>query len=442
MTSTLMAHAIVDVFNQPDMTNQNFKRHIANPISVFILIAKWLSLSLAIGFATGCASAFFLTALNWVTNWREDHLWIIALLLLGGLLIGLAYHYWGDSVVKGNNLLLEELHSPKQIIPFKMAPLVLFGTLVTHLFGGSAGREGTAVQMGGAIADRLSHWFKLDNFDRRIIIIMGISAGFASVFGTPIAGAIFALEVMVIGKVKYNALLPAFITAYIAHYSCTIWNVTHTHYSVPAVPAMTLTNLAYTISVALLFGLAALVFSRSIHFFSSVFKWIKYPPLRPFIGGILIALAFYLSGTSKYIGLGIPTIVASFTAVQPPYAFMIKILLTTFTLGAGFKGGEVTPLFFVGATLGSALFLVVPLPLALLAGMGFVAVFSGATNTPIACTLMGIELFGLDCGLYMAVACTVAYFASGNKGIYSSQVIGGTKSYVYARFHINKKTQE
>jgi H+/Cl- antiporter ClcA len=416
------------------MMNNNFERRIANPKNILVLISKWLSLSLAIGFATGCASAFFLTTLNWVTNWREDHLWIIALLPLGGLLIGLAYHYWGDSVVKGNNLLLEELHSPKQIIPFKMAPLVLFGTLATHLFGGSAGREGTAVQMGGAIADRLTHWFKLDNFDRQIIIIMGISAGFTSVFGTPIAGAIFALEVMVIGKLKYNALLPAFITAYIAHYSCTIWNVTHTHYSIQVVPAITITNLAYTISVALLFGLAALLFSRSQHFFSGVFKWIKYPPLRPFIGGVFIALAVYLSGTSKYIGLGIPTIVASFTAVQPPYAFLIKILLTTFTLGAGFKGGEVTPLFFVGATLGSALFLIVPLPIALLAGMGFVAVFSGATNTPVACTLMGIELFGLDCGIYMAIACTVAYFASGNEGIYSSQVICGAKGYVYGKF--------
>jgi H+/Cl- antiporter ClcA len=437
-----MAYAIVDVFNQPDMTNQNFKRRIANPKSVFILIAKWLSLSLAIGFATGCASAFFLTTLNWVTNWRESHLWIIALLPLGGLLIGLAYHYWGDSVVKGNNLLLEELHSPKQIIPFKMAPLVLFGTLATHLFGGSAGREGTAVQMGGAIADRLTHWFKLDNFDRQIIIIMGISAGFASVFGTPIAGAVFALEVMVIGKLKYNALLPAFVTAYIAHYSCTIWNVTHTHYSIPVVPEITITNLAYTIGVALVFGLAALVFSRSVHFFSSVFKLIKYPPLRPLIGGVFIALAVYLSGTSKYIGLGIPTIIESFTAVQPPYAFLIKILLTTLTLGAGFKGGEVTPLFFVGATLGSAMFLVVPLPMALLAGMGFVAVFSGATNTPIACTLMGVELFGLDCGIYMAIACFIAYFVSGTTGIYSSQIISGPKGYVYGRFHVNKKTPD
>lgn len=417
------------------MTNQNFKGHLTNPQSIIVFIAKWLLLCLAIGVCTGCASAFFLTTLNWVTNWREAHTWIIALLPVGGLIVGLSYHYWGEGVVKGNNLLLEELHTPKQIIPFKMAPLVLFGTLVTHLFGGSAGREGTAVQMGGAIADQFTHWFKLDNLNRQIIIIMGISAGFASVFGTPIAGAIFALEVMVIGKLKYYALLPAFITAYIADYCCTIWNVTHTQYSIPNVPGITTLNLLYTIGVAVLFGLAAMLFSKSVHLFSMLFKKINFPPMRPIIGGVVIAITVYLMGTTKYIGLGVPTIVDSFTTSQPPYAFLIKLLLTTFTLGAGFKGGEVTPLFFVGATLGSALFLVVPLPMALLAGMGFVAVFSGATNTPIACTLIGIELFGLNCGLYIAIACFVAYFVSGTTGIYSSQVISGPKGYVYGRFY-------
>jgi len=418
------------------MTNQNFTRHLAafKQFPVLFYCLKWLLLALAIGFLTGCASAFFLTGLNWVTHWRETHPWIIALLPLGGLLIGLTYHYLGSNIVKGNNLLLEELHTPKQIIPFKMAPLVLFGTLATHLFGGSAGREGTAVQMGGAIADRFTHWFKLGNTDRQIIIIMGISAGFASVFGTPIAGAIFALEVMIIGKLRYNALAPAFLVAFIANYSCNIWNVAHTHYAIPLVPDMTLQNIAYTIGVAVLFGLAALLFSKSVHFFSQLFKSIKYPPLRPVLGGILIALTVYFSGTTKYIGLGIPTIVESFTVAQPSYVFLLKLLLTTFTLGAGFKGGEVTPLFFVGATLGSALFLIVPLPMALLAGMGFVAVFSGATNTPVACTFMGMELFGIDCGIYIALACTVAYFVSGNKGIYSSQVVGGAKGYVYGRF--------
>lgn len=404
--------------------------------------AIWLLLAIPIGVLVGWASVFFLKSLDWVTNYRESHLWIIALLPLGGLAIGLSYHYLGESVVKGNNLLLEELHTPKKIIPFRMVPLVLFGTLATHLFGGSAGREGTAVQMGGAIADRFTKWFRLSDTDRKVIIIMGISAGFASVFGTPLAGAVFALEVMVLGKVRYQALLPSFIVAYIAHYTCILFNVHHTHYSIPAAPALQPDTLLYTLLCGILFGLAAMLFSKTVHFFSAQFKkFIICPPLRPVIGGVIIALIVWVMGTTKYIGLGVPTIVDSFSVQQPYYAFLIKLLLTTFTLGAGFKGGEVTPLFFVGATLGSALFLIVPLPMALLAGMGFVAVFSGATNTPIACTIMGIELFGSEAALYLGIACVVAYLFSGYTGIYASQISGGPKHFLYGKF-VKKSSHE
>ena len=165
------------------------------------------------------------------------------------------------------------------------------------------------------------------------------------------------------------------------------------------------------------------------------------PPLRPFIGGVIIAFLVWIFGTTKYIGLGIPTIVESFPHDLPPYDFIIKILLTAFTLGAGFKGGEVTPLFFIGATLGNALFFFVPLPIALLAGMGFVAVFSGATNTPIACTLMGIELFGAESGIYIGVACVVAYLLSGHNSIYSKQIIGEPKHQRFSN-HQGKKINE
>jgi H+/Cl- antiporter ClcA len=178
--------------------------------------------------------------------------------------------------------------------------------------------------------------------------------------------------------------------------------------------------------------LAALLFSRSTHFWGKLFsKNIKYPPLRPFIGGIILALAIYFIDTTKYIGLGVPMIVEAFSDTNAPYDFLVKILFTGFTLGAGFKGGEVTPLFFVGATLGSALSVVVPLPIALLAGMGFVAVFSGATHTPIACTVMGMELFGMGSGLYIGIACIIAYFFSGSVGIYKSQILKGPKSILY-----------
>ena len=400
-------------------------------IPIFVYLLKWLLITTIIGVLVGSVTAFFLITLDWVTNYRENNVWIIALLPLGGLVIGLMYYYWGKDVMKGNNLLIEEFHNSKQVIPLKMAPLVYLGTMITHLLGGSAGREGTAVQMGGAIADQFSHLFKFKPFERKILIVVGISAGFSSVFGTPLAAAIFALEVLILGRMRYEAIVPSFFAAFIAHYACLAWSVSHTHYSIPEVPEMTPVFFLYAVFAGILFGLVALLFSTSTHFFTSLFQRIKYAPWRPFLGGIAIALFVWSIGNTKYIGLGIPTIVASFTESQNSYDFAIKILLTAFTIGAGFKGGEVTPLFFVGATLGNMLVWFIPLPMALLAGMGFVAVFSGATNTPLACTLMGIELFGAQSGLYIGIACVVAYLFSGHKGIYSSQQVGSAKHPIF-----------
>lgn len=416
-----------------------------NRKNIFFLSLKWISICALVGIFSGSASAFFLVALEWVTQFREHTNWVIWLLPIGGLSIGLVYHYFGKEVVKGNNLLLEEYENPKKTIPLKMVPLVLFGTLITHLFGGSAGREGTAVQMGGAIADQFSRLSsraqsrdKFNNSDRKTLIIIGISAGFASIFGTPLAGAMFALEVLYFSKITYKSIILSFLTAYVAYFTVEFWKVKHTHYYIPVIPEMTLINFGWIIIVGILFGLTSMLFSRSTHFWGNLFsKTIKYPPLRPFIGGIILAVAFYFIGTTKYIGLGIPVIVDSFSVPNASYDFLLKILFTGFTLGAGFKGGEVTPLFFVGATLGSALSLVVPLPIALLAGMGFVAVFSGATHTPIACTIMGMELFGIESGVFIGIACLVAYFSSGSVGIYHAQIVKGAKYRFYQRFKRN-----
>lgn len=410
--------------------------------STILLIVKWIFICVLIGIFSGSASAFFLVTLEWVTQFREHNNWIIWLLPMGGLCIGLLYHYLGADVVKGNNLLLEEYENPKKIIPLKMAPMVLISTLITHLFGGSAGREGTAVQMSGAIADQFSRLSsraqsrdKLDNSDRKILIILGISAGFASVFGTPLAGALFALEVLYFSKISFKSSVLSFLVAYVAYFTVELLEVKHTHYHISVVPEMTINTLMWISIVGVLFGLASMLFSRTTHFWNRLFsKTIEYPPLRPFVGGLILAVTFYFIGTTKYIGLGIPTIVESFSTPNECYDFLLKILFTGFTLGAGFKGGEVTPLFFVGATLGSALSLVVPLPIALLAGMGFVAVFSGATHTPIACTVMGMELFGLESGLFIGIACLVAYFSSGSVGIYHSQIVKGAKYHLYQRF--------
>lgn len=403
-------------------------------IPSLIYLFKWIFICLTLGIIAGSISAFFLLSLEWATNWRESHLWIIWLLPVGGFIIGLSYHLYGNSVVKGNNLLLEEFHSPKKIIPFRMAPLVLFGTVLTHLFGGSAGREGTAVQIGGAVADRFTKILKLSKRDRKIVLIAGISAGFASVFGTPLAGGIFALEVLVLGRIRLDAIIPSFMAAVFANYFCEIWNVSHTHYHISSVAEMTPVNLLWCLLAGIIFGLVAMLFSKSTHFWSNLFKnTIKYPPLRPVVGGTILAIAIYFIGTTKYIGLGIPTIVDAFNVNLNSYDFLLKLLFTSFTLGAGFKGGEVTPLFFIGATLGNVLIWFIPLPMGLLAGMGFVAVFAGATNTPIACTIMGIELFGIESGVFIALACSTAYLFSGHSGVYSSQIIGSPKHTSFIR---------
>lgn len=394
-----------------------------------LFLLKWLAICLLVGFFTGSASAGFLWSLEWVTNYREANVWIIALLPIAGFFIGLSYYLYGASVVKGNNLLLDEYHTPKKVIPFKMAPLVYIGTILTHLFGGSAGREGTAVQIGGAIADQFTKIFKLSNSDRKILLITGISAGFASVFGTPLAGAIFALEVLIIGRIKFDAIIPSFLAAIFATYFCDVWQISHhTHYHINAVANLTPITVFWAVLAGIIFGLVGMLFSKSSHFWGNLFKkHISYPPLRPFIGGVILAIIVYLMGTTKYIGLGVPTIVEAFSTNLNSYDFILKLLFTTFTLGAGFKGGEVTPLFYIGATLGNALIWFIPLPMGLLAGMGFVGVFAGATNTPIACTIMGIELFGIESGVFIAIACTTSYLFSGHSGIYASQIIGSPK---------------
>lgn len=415
--------------------HQSNNQGILNQFIVLLkIISKWTFLSLLIGALVGSASAFFLSSLDWVTNFREDQKWVIACLPLGGLGIGLCYHYWGQEVVKGNNLIIEEFLNPQKKIPLRMAPFILFCTIATHLFGGSAGREGTAIQMGGSIADQFTGIFKLNNNDRKLLLILGISSGFAAIFGTPFAGAIFALEILYGMKIWGRSILPSILTAFAAHHTCLWWNISHTHYEINFSSGFKLSFLGWSILAGIIFGLTAFIFIKATKLFENQFKErIKFPPLRPFIGGVIIAIAVYLMASTKYIGLGIPIIENAFKMELPPYDFLIKIAFTAFTLGAGFKGGEVTPLFFIGATLGNALSLFLPLPMALLAGMGFVAIFAGATNTPIACTIMSIELFGLNGSLYIGLACIVAYFFSGQISIYSSQPVLNPKNFIYQK---------
>lgn len=393
---------------------------VLNGDTVLSYLLKWTILSLLTGVAAGTLSALFLTLLNLVTDFRTIHPELIYLLPVAGFFIGWLYYHKGQSVERGNNLIFDTVHNPKDIIPFKMAPLVLFGTLVTHLFGGSAGREGTALQMAAATADQLHKPFQLNSSDRVILLIAGLSAGFASVFGTPWAGAIFGIEVLLLGKIPYKAIFPALAAAFIGARVTAAWKVGHTHYHIDLIPEISLIGIGYSALAGLAFSAAAIAFVKLTHFFTSLFKKLKYPPLRPVIGGAIVLGLVLCLGTYKYIGLGIPVIVDAFKQASQMQDFSLKILLTAITLAAGFKGGEVTPLFFIGATLGSALSLYLPLPVGLLAGMGFVAVFAGAAKTPFACIVMALELFGFSCWMYVAIACIVSFFISGHHSIYNA----------------------
>lgn len=418
---------------------KNYTEHLLRLLhqnTILSYLLKWTILSLLIGIAAGTLSAVFLTLLTLVTEFRNNHIQIIYLLPVAGFFIGLIYYHKGKAVERGNNLVFDTIHNPKDVIPFKMTPLVLFGTIVTHLFGGSAGREGTALQMAAATADQLHQAFRLNPADRKILLIAGLSAGFSSVFGTPLAGAIFGIEVLLMGRIPNKSIFPAVASAFIGTFVTGLWGVGHTHYQLEVVPEISLIGIFYSVLAGLAFSIAAIAFVRITDFLSFIFKKINYAPIRPVIGGGIVLGIVLLFGAYKYIGLGIPVIVDAFKQPSQPEDFAIKILLTGITLAAGFKGGEVTPLFFVGATLGSALSLFLPLPVGLLAGMGFVAVFSGAAKTPIACCLMAFELFGISCGWYVAIACVVSFLASGHHSIYNAPENKSPKHLLFGRLGI------
>ncbi len=388
---------------------------------LIFLLSKWAAIIILTGLLAGLSSALFLWLLTVVSAYRETHFWIIVFLPLAGMGIGLLYWYKGAGVEEGNNLLIQTINQPEKIIPFKMAPLVFAGTIITHLFGGSAGREGAALQMSASMSDQLSGIFKLTAEDRKILITAAVAAGFGAVFGTPLAGVVFAIEFSLKGKINYRAFVPAIAAAFLADWVTRFCGISHTYYYIGALPALHFLSVFYSIIAGLAFGITSWLFVKLLHHSTIFFKTsFTFSPLQAFAGGCLVIIAVFVAGSTTYIGLGIATILQSFQMQMPWYYFLLKILFTVITLGAGFKGGEATPLFFIGALAGNSLSYFLPLPVALLAGMGFVSVFAGATRTPIACIIMAMEMFGSNCGFYVAIACVAARLICGRQTIYKS----------------------
>jgi H+/Cl- antiporter ClcA/CBS domain-containing protein len=394
------------------------------------ILVKWTLLGGGVGILAGTASAIFLVSLDWATRTRLDNPLILFLLPLAGFSVGWIYHRFAGAAAQGNNLVIEELHSNQTRIPLRMAPLVLLGTVITHLFGGSAGREGTAIQMGASLADTLRRVLRLNAEDRRLMIMAGISGGFGSVFDTPVAGFVFGMEVQSVGRIRYDGIVPCLVAAYTGDIVTRLWRVGHTHYPTLVNVEIEPLLLLKVALAGILFGLTSILFVELTHGIRYLqTRLVKYPPLRPLIGGAAIVLLTLVLNTHDYLGLGIPLIEQSVSgAGVVTFAFLLKLIFTAVTLGSGFLGGEVTPLFVIGSTLGFTLGGLLGVDPAFMASIGFVAVFAGASNTPLACALMGIELFGGGSPLYLIVGCVVAYLASGHRGIYVTQRIGAPKT--------------
>ncbi|MDF7674957.1 voltage-gated chloride channel family protein [Acetobacteraceae bacterium ESL0709] len=403
-------------------------------------LALWVCALICLSALVGSFCALFLWCLEEVTHLRLVYPFLLYCLPATGAVIGLLYAKWGGASERGNNLLLEEIHKPDKGVPLRMAPLVFIGTVSSHLCGASVGREGTALQIGGAIASSLARLFRLTPELQRLYLIAGLAAGFGAVFGTPIAGAVFALEVLAIGRLDYSALFPSLLASIMADWVCQKWGIHHTVYHVMFDDMGLHTGGYYAVNAALMvkiclasivFGLISRFFAESVHRLTPVLKRL-FPSfwLRPFMGGVATILLVWLLGTRDYLGLGIippepagASLVTFFSTHHYDWAWALKMLFTVLALASGFKGGEVTPLFFIGAALGNALAPLLGVPPELLAAVGFISVFAAAANTPLACTFMGVELFGSAGLIYYALGCWLAYLCSGHKGIYTAQKI-------------------
>lgn len=392
-------------------------------------LAKWILWGSIIGLVVGTATAFLKNTVKFLTDEREAHPLYLFLLPVGGILIGFLYKYIGKEIDKGNNLILDNIHNGQGTVPLRMGPLVYIASFITHLFGGSTGREAAAVQMGGSITEAVSRAFKIGKPDRLILLMSGISGGFGSAFSAPMTGTIFGMEVSAIGQLKYEALVPCLTASFVSHFTAKAWGVPIEKHTIHSIPDVTANTMIKVIIASIIFSFISILYCQLRHGIEKLSKkYIKDPMLIGMVGGITIIALTYIIGSRDYTGRGLKIVSEAFDGQTPPFAFLAKLVFTAVTMGTGFRGGEAIPLFFVGATLGNTLSPITDLPTSFLAAIGLITVFSGAANAPISCFLLGIEMFEGKGIIFFFVASMVSYLFSGHHGIYPSQKLFEPKS--------------
>lgn len=413
------------------------KHKIMHNIHRGIVSIKWVIFAVLVGIVVGLCGTAFYFGMSLVTVVRTQNPWLIYFLPIGGLAIVALYHILHDEKDTGTNLVLSAIHSGDEL-PFRMAPLIFISTLITHLFGGSAGREGAALQMGGSLGNTLGKLFRFDDKDKHVMIMCGMSAAFSALFGTPMAAAIFSMEVVSVGIMYYAALVPCVISSLIAHGIAYSFGVSNELFLITDIPAFGVMNAVKISGLAVLCALVSILFCVALHQSEHLYKkFFQNPYLRIFVGGCIIVVLTLLVGNQNYNGTGINIIAQCIDGSVRPEAFLLKIIFTALTLGAGYKGGEIVPSFFIGAGFGCLFGLVFGFSPTLCTAVGMTAVFCGVTNCPITSLLISFELFGYDGMPYFLLAIAFSYMLSGYFGLYRSQKIIYSK---YKTNYINKTT--
>lgn len=398
---------------------------------------KWIIFAIIVGIIVGLCGTAFYFALSLVTVLRTQNSWLIFLLPLGGVGIVAMYRILHNEKDTGTNLVISAIHSDDEL-PFRMAPLIFVSTLITHLFGGSAGREGAALQMGGSIGNALGRLFRFDDKDKHVMIMCGMSAAFSALFGTPMAAAILPMEMVSVGVMYYIALVPCVISSLVAHGIAYSFGVSNEMFIIRSIPKFGIISSIEISVLAILCALVSILFCVLLHKSEDLYKrFFANPYVRAIVGGCIIIVLTLLVGNQDYNGTGINIIAHCINGTVRPEAFLLKMIFTALTLGAGYKGGEIVPSFFTGAAFGCLFGNLLGFSPTLCTAVGMTAVFCGVTNCPITSLLISFELFGYDGMPYFLLATALSYMLSGYFGLYRSQKIVYSK---YKTNYINKAT--